>query len=219
MASAGCWNVLVVTGSAAEEVAKFIILTAKSVHRLMLLEAAHTSDAPLDPALVLVQVDCSKLPPIPQLKYFTAPCRRLAAVPPSPPAGCRSVRRRSASDCARSPSAPAADSAKLLSLITSEFVGFSHPPRLSIPPCSRCRCAVPCSACCAPSAGRRRSAHRQGSSNCRSDHPKYRCHAVTLLLTALSFHTEMVMSAARREPLLGSDTVVRLGIRAQDRAR
>ena len=53
VASAGCWNVLVVTGSAAEEVAKFTILTAKSVHRLMLLEAAHTSDAPLDPALAL----------------------------------------------------------------------------------------------------------------------------------------------------------------------
>jgi hypothetical protein len=39
-ASAGCWNVLVVTGSAAEEVAELIILSAKSVCRLMLLEAA-----------------------------------------------------------------------------------------------------------------------------------------------------------------------------------
>jgi hypothetical protein len=34
-----------VTGSAAEKVAEFIILSAKPVCRLMLLEAAHTSDA------------------------------------------------------------------------------------------------------------------------------------------------------------------------------
>ena len=57
-ASAGCWNVLVVTGSAAEEVAEFIILSAKSVCRFMLLEAAHTSDARLqgacDPAVLEV---------------------------------------------------------------------------------------------------------------------------------------------------------------------
>jgi len=60
-ASAGCWNVLVVMGSATEEVAEFIILSAKSVCRLMLLEAAYTSDASFDPAMVLfksiVQVD------------------------------------------------------------------------------------------------------------------------------------------------------------------
>ena len=60
-ASTGCRNVLVVTGSAAEEVAEFIILSAKSVCRFMLLEAAHTSDASFDPAMVLfksiVQVD------------------------------------------------------------------------------------------------------------------------------------------------------------------
>jgi len=48
-ASAGCWNVLVVMRSAAEEVAEFIILSAKSVGRFMLLEAAHTSDASFDP--------------------------------------------------------------------------------------------------------------------------------------------------------------------------
>src|ERR1700721_1329922 len=52
-ASASCWNELVVTGSAAEEVAEFIILSAKSICRLMLLEAAHTSDASFDPAMVL----------------------------------------------------------------------------------------------------------------------------------------------------------------------
>ena len=44
-ASAGCRNVLVVTRSTAEEVAELIILAAKSVCRLMFLEAAHTSDA------------------------------------------------------------------------------------------------------------------------------------------------------------------------------
>ncbi len=36
--SAVCWNVLVVTLSAAEEVAEFIVLTAESVCRAMLLE-------------------------------------------------------------------------------------------------------------------------------------------------------------------------------------
>ena len=60
-ASAGCWDVLVVTGSAAEEVAEFVVLSAESICRLMLLEAAHTSDASFDPAMVLfksiVQVD------------------------------------------------------------------------------------------------------------------------------------------------------------------
>jgi hypothetical protein len=60
-ASAGCWNVLVVTRSAAEEVAEFVVLSAKSVGRLMLLETAHTSDASFDPAMVsfksIVQVD------------------------------------------------------------------------------------------------------------------------------------------------------------------
>jgi hypothetical protein len=46
-----CWNVLVVTGSAAEEVAEFIVLTAESVCRVMLLEAAHTSDPSFDPVI------------------------------------------------------------------------------------------------------------------------------------------------------------------------
>jgi hypothetical protein len=54
-------DVLIVTGSAAEGVAEFIIFSAKSVCRLMLLEAAHTSDASFDSATVLskwlVQVD------------------------------------------------------------------------------------------------------------------------------------------------------------------
>ena len=60
-ASTGCRNVLVVTGSASEEVAKFIVLSAEPVSRFMLVEAAHTSDPTLDPAMVLfkaiVQVD------------------------------------------------------------------------------------------------------------------------------------------------------------------
>jgi hypothetical protein len=51
--SAGCRNVLVVTGSAAEEVAEFIVFSAEPVGRAMLLEATHTSDASLDPAMVL----------------------------------------------------------------------------------------------------------------------------------------------------------------------
>ena len=60
-ASAACWNVLIVTGSAAEEVAEFIVLSAESVCRVMLLESAHTSDPSFDPAMVLfkaiIQVD------------------------------------------------------------------------------------------------------------------------------------------------------------------
>ena len=60
-ASTGCRNVLVVTGSAAEEVAEFIVLSAEPVCRVMLLEAAHTSDPSFDPAMVLfksiIQVD------------------------------------------------------------------------------------------------------------------------------------------------------------------
>jgi hypothetical protein len=55
-AAAVCWNVSVVTGTAAEEVAEFIVLTAESVCRIMLLEAAHTSDPPSDPATVLFKV-------------------------------------------------------------------------------------------------------------------------------------------------------------------
>jgi hypothetical protein len=42
-----------VTRAAAEEVAEFIILAAEPVCRVMLLEAAHTSDPPFDPAMVL----------------------------------------------------------------------------------------------------------------------------------------------------------------------
>ncbi|HKD74662.1 MAG TPA: hypothetical protein VKB76_04175 [Ktedonobacterales bacterium] len=49
----GCWNVLVVAGSATEEVAEFVMLTAEPVGRVMFLETAHTSDPPLDPANVL----------------------------------------------------------------------------------------------------------------------------------------------------------------------
>jgi hypothetical protein len=60
-ASAGCRNVLVVTGSAAEEVAEFIVLSAESVCCVMLLEITHPSDPPFDPAMILfesiIQVD------------------------------------------------------------------------------------------------------------------------------------------------------------------
>ena len=52
---------MVVAGSAAEEVTEFIVLSAEPVCRIMVLETAHTSDPPLDPAMVLlksiVQVD------------------------------------------------------------------------------------------------------------------------------------------------------------------
>jgi len=57
----GCWNVLVVAGSASAEVVEFVMLTAEPVGRVMFLETAHTSDPPLDPAMVLfkpiVQID------------------------------------------------------------------------------------------------------------------------------------------------------------------
>ena len=60
-APVGCRNVLVVTGSAAKEVSEFIVLSAEPVGRVMLLEAAHTSDPSFDPAMVLfksiVQID------------------------------------------------------------------------------------------------------------------------------------------------------------------
>jgi hypothetical protein len=61
-ATVGCWNVLVVAGSTAEEVAEFIVLSAaEPVCRVMLLEAAHTSDPSFDPAMILfksiIQVD------------------------------------------------------------------------------------------------------------------------------------------------------------------
>jgi hypothetical protein len=53
--SAICWNVLVVTGSAAEEVAEFIMLSAEPVGRVMLFEATHTSDPSLDPTVILLK--------------------------------------------------------------------------------------------------------------------------------------------------------------------
>jgi hypothetical protein len=46
---------LVVAGSAAEEVAESIVLAAEPLGRIMLLEAAHTSDSPFDPAMVLFE--------------------------------------------------------------------------------------------------------------------------------------------------------------------
>ena len=59
--AARCWNGMVVTGSAAEEVAEFIVLSAETIGHALLLEAAHTSDASFDTAMVLfkpiIQVD------------------------------------------------------------------------------------------------------------------------------------------------------------------
>jgi hypothetical protein len=46
---------MVVTGSAAKGVAKFIVLTAKTVGRTMLFEAVHTVDPSFDLAMVLFQ--------------------------------------------------------------------------------------------------------------------------------------------------------------------
>ena len=52
---------MVGAGSATEKVAEFIVLSAESVRRVVLLEAAHISDPSLDPAMVLfksiVQID------------------------------------------------------------------------------------------------------------------------------------------------------------------
>jgi hypothetical protein len=47
------WNVLVVAGPTAEEVAKFVVLSAEAVCCVMLLEAAHTSGPSFDPAMIL----------------------------------------------------------------------------------------------------------------------------------------------------------------------
>ena len=55
MAAAGRWNVLVVTGPAAKEVAEFIVLAAEAFGRTMLFEAAHTSDPSFDSAMILFQ--------------------------------------------------------------------------------------------------------------------------------------------------------------------
>src|SRR6478752_10147444 len=91
-ASADCWNVLVVTGSAAEEVAELIILSAKSVCRFMLLEAAHTSDASFDPAMVLfksiVQVDARPV------TDGAAQCRADRTWVRIVPVGCHPVRHK-----------------------------------------------------------------------------------------------------------------------------
>ena len=43
------------TGPAAKEVAKLIVLAAKAIGRTMLFEAAHTLDPSFDPAMVLFQ--------------------------------------------------------------------------------------------------------------------------------------------------------------------
>jgi hypothetical protein len=90
-ASAGCWDVLVVTGSAAEEVAEFVVLSAESICRLMLLKAAHTSDASFDPAMVLfksiVQVDARPVTDV------AAQCRADRARVRIMPVCCHPVRR------------------------------------------------------------------------------------------------------------------------------
>jgi hypothetical protein len=50
--AARSWNVLIVTGAGTQEVAEFIMLAAEAIRRVMILEAAHTSDAALDAAVV-----------------------------------------------------------------------------------------------------------------------------------------------------------------------
>jgi hypothetical protein len=52
-ASTGCRNVLVLTGSAAKEVAELIVFSAEPAGRIMLLEATHHRNPHLDPAMVL----------------------------------------------------------------------------------------------------------------------------------------------------------------------
>jgi hypothetical protein len=46
---------LIVTGAGTQEVAEFIMLSAKARRRVMILEAAHTSDASLDAAVILFE--------------------------------------------------------------------------------------------------------------------------------------------------------------------
>jgi hypothetical protein len=91
-ASAGCLNVLAVTGSAAGEVAEFVVLSAKSVCRLMLLEAAYASDASFDPAMVLfksiVQLDARPVTDV------AAQCRADRAGVRIMPVGCHPVRHK-----------------------------------------------------------------------------------------------------------------------------
>ena len=48
-APAGGWDVLIVAGSAAEEVAEFIVFAAEAVGRIRLSGAAHSSDSSFDP--------------------------------------------------------------------------------------------------------------------------------------------------------------------------
>jgi hypothetical protein len=52
-ASTGCRNVLVMTGSAPEEVAELVVFSAEPIGRIMFFEAPHTSDSSFDPAMVL----------------------------------------------------------------------------------------------------------------------------------------------------------------------
>ncbi len=91
-ASAGCWNVLVVTGSAAEEVAEFIVLSAEPLGRVMLLEATHTSDPSFDPAMVLfksiIQVDARPVADVAAQRR--ADCAWVGVMP----VGCHPVRHK-----------------------------------------------------------------------------------------------------------------------------
>ena len=48
-------NMLVVAGAGAEEVAKLVIASAEALRRGEALEAAHTSDAAFDAAVILFQ--------------------------------------------------------------------------------------------------------------------------------------------------------------------
>jgi hypothetical protein len=46
---------LIVTGAGTQEVAEFIMLSAKAFRRVMSLEAAHSSDVSLDAAVILFE--------------------------------------------------------------------------------------------------------------------------------------------------------------------
>jgi hypothetical protein len=82
-APVGCWNVLVVAGSAAEEVAEFIVFAAEAAGRIGLFEAAHTSDPTLDSAMVLfnsiIQIDTRPVADVAAQRR--ADCTRVGVMP------------------------------------------------------------------------------------------------------------------------------------------
>ena len=85
-----CWDALIVMGAGTQEVAEFIILSAKALRRVMILETAHTSEASLDAAVSLFE-------PIVQVGARPVPDPPAQGRPNGPwigpvPVGCRPVR-------------------------------------------------------------------------------------------------------------------------------